>query len=65
MAIPKSEFGLKIMASSSGTQRKYKGNEPSPKGLGYCAHSEKLDKVRKGKDGNTWIVSQTKSGTKR
>ena len=46
-------------------KRTYKGNEPSPKGLGYCAHSEKLDKVRKGKDGNTWIVSQTKSGTKR
>ena len=20
----------------------YKGDEPSPKGLGYCAHSEKL-----------------------
>ena len=46
-------------------KRTYKGTEPSPKGLGYCAHSEKLDKVRKGKDGNTWIVSQTKSGTKR
>ena len=23
-------------------KRNYKGNEPSPKGFGYCAHSEKL-----------------------
>jgi len=36
-------------------KKSYKGTEPSPKELGYCAHSEKLDKVRKGKDGNTWM----------
>ena len=46
-------------------KKTYKGTEPSPKGLGYCAHSEKLDKIKKGKDGNKWIVSQTKSGVKR
>ena len=46
-------------------KKTYKGTEPSPKGLGYCAHSEKLGKERKGLDGNTWIVSQTKSGVKR
>ena len=40
--------------------RSYKGNEPSPKGLGYCAHAEDLNKKRKGKDGNIWIVSETK-----
>lgn len=45
--------------------RRYKGDEPSPKGLGYCAHAEKTGKVKKGLDGNMWIVSETKNGTKR
>ena len=43
-------------------KKTYKGTEPSPKGLGYCAHGEKLGKIRKGKDGNTWKVESTKSG---
>ena len=47
------------------TTRSYKGNEPSPKGLGYCAHAEKLNKKKKGKDGNMWIVSKTSKGVKR
>lgn len=25
------------------SKKHYKGNEPSPKGLGYCAHSKKLE----------------------
>jgi len=45
--------------------RKYKGTEPSPKGLGYCAHSDKVGKERKGKDGNKWIVKEIKNGSKR
>ena len=45
--------------------KKYKGNEPSPKGLGWCAHGEKEGKVRKGKDGNRWIVKKVKNGSKR
>ena len=36
-------------------KRQYKGNEPSPKGLGYCASGEKEGKKMKGKDGNMWI----------
>jgi hypothetical protein len=36
-------------------KRNYKGNEPSPKGLGYCASGEKEGKVMKGKDENMWI----------
>ena len=43
----------------------YKGNEPSPKGLGYCAHSEKLGTIKKGKDGNKWIISKTQLNIKR
>ena len=43
----------------------YKGDEPSPKGLGYCAHAESIGKVRKGKDGNIWKVESTSKGIKR
>ena len=43
----------------------YTGHEPSPKGLGYCAHAEEEGKERKGKDGAKWIVGQTKNGVKR
>lgn len=42
-------------------KRTYKGTEPSPKGLGYCAHSEKVGKKRKGKDGNQWIIKQVQT----
>jgi len=45
--------------------RTYVGNEPSPKGIGYCAHKEKLYNIRIGKDGYKWIVKKTKSGVKR
>ena len=45
--------------------RSYKGTEPSPKGLGYCASGEKIGKKRKGKDGNMWIVKEVKSGSGR
>lgn len=42
----------------------YKGTEPSPKGLGYVAHAEKVNKRRKGKDGKFWIVKTARrSGT--
>jgi len=45
--------------------KKYKDTEPSPKGIGWCAHSEKEGKVRKGKDGKQWIVKKVKNGSKR
>ena len=40
--------------------RHYKGTEPSPKGLGWCASGESIGKKRKGKDGNMWIIQKTK-----
>ena len=43
----------------------YKGTEPSPKGLGYCAKGEKINKKMKGNDGNMWIINETKTGVKR
>ena len=46
-------------------KKSYKGTEPSPKGLGFCAHSEKLGKVRKGLDNNIWKIEVTVKGVKR
>ncbi len=43
----------------------YKGSEPSPKGLGYCAHSEKVGTKMKGKDGNMWIIKSIGTNVKR
>lgn len=43
----------------------YKGDEPSPKGLGYCAHAEEIGTIKLGKDTRAWIVKQIKNGNKR
>ena len=43
----------------------YKGDEPSPKGLGYCAHAEKVGTKIKGKDGNMWLIKETSKKIKR
>jgi len=47
------------------TTRNYNGNEPSPKGLGYCAHNEKEGTIRLGKDTKAWIVKKIKNGNKK
>lgn len=44
--------------------RTYTGTEPSPKGLGWCAHAEETGNTRKGRDGALWTVAQDKNGTK-
>lgn len=46
-------------------KKKYKGDEPSPKGVGYAAHAENSDTVRLGRDGNLWIISENTKGVKR
>lgn len=43
----------------------YTGDEPSPKGLGFCAHAEKINTKMIGKDKNSWIISVDKNNTKR
>ena len=43
----------------------YKGNEPSPKGLGYCAHCEEIGTMRIGLDGNYWIINKNKKNIKK
>ena len=45
--------------------RYYKGNEPSPKGFGWCAHSEKIGTEKEGRDGSIWRVKQIGNGSKR
>ena len=46
-------------------KKSYKGTEPSPKGLGFCAHAEKLGSTKKGLDGNLWKIESTAQGVKR
>jgi hypothetical protein len=41
--------------------KRFTGSEPSPKGLGYSASAEDVDKVMEGKDCCDWIVKQTKT----
>ena len=43
----------------------YKGTEPSPKGLGYCAHAEDVGKIMAGKDKDMWIITETSQKVKR
>jgi hypothetical protein len=45
--------------------RYYKGNEPSPKGLGYCAHAESTGFSKLGQDGSMWIVITDKNNKKK
>lgn len=46
-------------------KKKYKGDEPSPKGVGYAAHAEHLGTIRMGRDGNKWIVTENNNGVRR
>jgi len=45
--------------------KSYRGTEPSPKGLGWCAHAEKIGGKRKGLDGNMWVAKIISNGSKR
>lgn len=44
--------------------RRYVGTEPSPKGLGWCAHAATPGVMATGKDGRSWIVVTDKDGVK-
>ena len=43
----------------------WKGNEPSPKGLGRCAHLEHAGTVALGRDGKIWKAEMNKNGVVR
>ena len=51
----------KCLNSKTGT---YKGTEPSPKGIGYCARGEKIGTKMIGSDKNMWIVKQYNKSNK-
>ena len=42
--------------------KSYQGNEPSPKGLGYCAHCIPANITMKGLDGNLWENQEYSKG---
>ena len=44
-----------MLICKNNPKKTYTGEEPSPKGLGYCAGSEKEGTKMKGTDGNIWI----------
>lgn len=54
-----------MLKCKNNPKKKYSGNEPSPKGLGYCASAEELGKKRKGRDGNFWVVKKNSAGIQR
>tara|TARA_B110000977_G_scaffold191113_1_gene262805 strand:- start:1400 stop:1825 length:426 start_codon:yes stop_codon:yes gene_type:complete len=43
----------------------FTGEEPSPKGRGFCAHAERVSTVMKGTDNSMWKVQLIKNKTKR
>lgn len=47
------------------TTKSYKGDELSPKGLGYCASAEVSGKIMTGKDSKKYIVKEISNGQKR
>lgn len=51
-------------ACKNDAARTYKGTEPSPKGLGLCAHAESVGATRKGRDGRQYEVRLDKNGVK-
>ena len=48
---------------SNDPTRTYAGTEPSPKGLGHCAHAEDEGAIRQGRDGQAWVVRKNKRGS--
>ena len=46
-------------------KRFYSGSEPSPKGLGYCAHCTPENVTMKGLDGNLWENQKYNKGKRR
>ena len=43
-------------------KRYYRGDEPSPKGLGYCAHAARAGARKRGRDGAWWVARDHVTG---
>jgi hypothetical protein len=50
---------------SNDKTKSYKGDEPSPLGLGFASSPLEIGTVMKGNDGSDWIVGETTLGIKR
>ena len=48
---------------SSDCKCSYKGDEPSPKGRGYCAHCAQMGEIMTGNDGNLWKATLRSNGS--
>lgn len=53
-------FQSKMPACKNDAKRYFKGDEPSPKGRGYCAHADAVGKRRIGGDRKMWVVKSYK-----
>jgi hypothetical protein len=58
-------MGKNIMRCKNDKKASYTGKEKSPKGLGYCAHAEEVGTIKKGKDGNKWVIKRASNNTLR
>ena len=52
------------LSCSCDEKRKYTGKEPSPKGLGICAHCTPEGVVMQGRDGNLWENKEFRNSKK-
>ena len=56
---------VKIKKCINDPETNYLGTEPSPKGLGFCAHAEKINTLKMGKNNKLWIVKPNINNVKR
>lgn len=53
---------MPICVNCTNKKKTYKGNEPSPKGKGYCGGCAKEGQIMKGLDGGMWIAMKRSNG---
>ena len=53
------------MQCKNDAKRSYTGKEPSPKGLGWCAHKMPLGTRKRGKDKKMWVVVKVSGNVRR
>jgi hypothetical protein len=56
------ESSIKMPRCKNDPKTNYKTSAPSPNGFGFCSHAEKIGTIKKGTDGNKWIVKTDKNG---
>jgi hypothetical protein len=59
------ELTRKLKLCIGEPNKRFRGNEPSPKGVGYCAGNRQIGEIRIGRDNRLWIVKVTSNGSRR